>query len=310
MPTHNRAQSLQSVVEILLTDPFPLEIVVVVDGSKDGSIEILKRLAVNDVRLKPVWIENSGEMGARQAGVERATGTIVLMLDDDVYTEPGLAAGHARRHAGTENLLVLGYMPTKASEGIRFTQFATCLYATEYENACRRYEDAPESILRCLWAGNMSMRREDALRVGLITPGGYTSRYHQDREFGIRCLKAGMVGTFDRSLFAQHVHSRDLAAFRRDAQQEGLGRRILHELHGDLLGPMPADEFERGLGPVLAWIVRSCDRAFPYRVLSTALNATVRTSARLRLHKVEVNAAKLLRRIEQRRGSRLPAGSG
>jgi glycosyltransferase involved in cell wall biosynthesis len=301
---------LNSVVEPLLADPFPLEFVVVIDGSQDGSIEILERLAATDQRLKPVWIDNSGEMGARQAGVEMATGSIILMLDDDVYAKPGLAAGHARRHAGTENLLVLGYMPTTASEGTRRTQFATYLYATEYENACKRYEEQPESVLQCLWAGNLSMRRDDALRVGLTTPGVYTSRYHQDREFGIRCLKAGMTGTFDRSLFAQHVHSRSLMAFRRDAQQEGLGRRRLHEIHGDLLGPMPTDEFERGLGRALTWVVRSCDRDFIYRVVSTSLNAIVGISERLRFFKAEVNAAKLLRRIEQRCGSRLTAGSG
>jgi glycosyltransferase involved in cell wall biosynthesis len=305
-----RAQSLKSVVEPLLADSFPVEIVVVVDGCQDGSIEILKRLATTDRRLKPVWIENSGEMGARQAGVEMATGTIVLMLDDDVYAKPGLAADHARRHAEAENLLVLGYMPTLPSEAVRFTQFATYLYAVEYENACRRYEEHPDSILRCLWAGNLSMRRDDALRVGLNTPGGYTSRYHQDREFGIRCLKAGMAGAFDRYLLAQHVHSRTLASFRRDSRQEGLGRRILHEIHGDLLGPMPTDEFERGLGPLLASLIRFCDRDFAYRAVSAALDATVQISGRLRLFEVEVNAAKLLRRIEQRRGSRLTVDPG
>lgn len=309
VPTYNRARSLQSVVEPLLADPFPEEIVVVVDGCRDGSIECLERLASTDRRLKPLWIPNSGELGARQAGVEAATSAVVLMLDDDVYAKPGLVAGHARRHVGAENLLVLGYMPTKAPEGVRCTQFATHLYATEYENSCRRYEDEPETILRYLWAGNMSMRRDEALRVGLATEG-YDSRYHQDREFGIRCLKAGMTAVFDRSLFAQHVHSRSLEAFRRDAQQEGLGRRQLHEIHGDVLGPMPPDEFERGLGRVLARVVRSCDREFSYRVVSTALSTIIRVAERLRLLRVEVNAAKLLRRIEQRRGARSAADPG
>jgi glycosyltransferase involved in cell wall biosynthesis len=309
MPTYNRARSLKSVVEPLLADPFPKEIVVVVDGCRDGSIDVLERLASTDQRLKPVWIANSGEMGARQTGVETATSAVVLMLDDDVYAEPGLVANHARRHGGAENLLALGYMPTTAPEGVRSTQFATHLYAIEYENACRRYEDEPETILRYLWAGNMSMRRDDALRVGLAT-GNYASRYHQDREFGIRCLKAGMTAVFDRSLFAQHIHSRSLAAFRRDAQQEGLGRRLLHEIHGDLLGPMPGDEFERGLGRVLAWVVRSCDRDIAYRSVSTALNAIVRMAERLRLLEVEVNTTKLLRRIEQRRGAHFAADSG
>jgi GT2 family glycosyltransferase len=309
IPTYNRAAGIRKVLRPLTEDPYALEIVVVVDGCRDGSMEVLTELAKDEPRLKPLWIPNSGEMGAREAGVKEASGTVVLMLDDDVCAKPGLVRAHAERHAGNDSLVVLGYMPTVIPPGPRPASFATYLYVQEYEAACKRYEASPESILRHLWAGNVSMRRDDALRVGLSTDA-YSSRYHQDREFGIRCLKAGMVGVFDRELLAEHMHSRSLQAFRRDAQQEGLGRRMLHEIHGDVLGPIPADEFEQGLPAPLRAMVRASDSPPAYRATTAALEAVARVAQRLRLFTVELKAIKLLRRIEQRHGSRSPAQPG
>jgi glycosyltransferase involved in cell wall biosynthesis len=306
IPTYNRVAGIAEVVSPLLEDPLPREIVVVVDGCRDGSIEVLSELATRDPRLKPLWISNSGEMGAREAGVREASAEVVLMLDDDVHAGPGLARAHAELHRERERLVVLGYMPTALPPGPPAGSFTTFLYAQEYESACGRYEEDPKRILFHLWAGNVSMRREDALAVGLATDN-YASRYHQDREFGLRCQKAGLVGVFDRRLFAQHVHSRSLEAYRRDAQAEGLGRRFLHELHGDLIGPLSEDEFEQGLSSPLRALVRASDNEAVYRLTGSALEAVIAASRRLRAFSVEVKAAKLLRRVEQRRGSRAPA---
>ncbi|MGH2745153.1 MAG: glycosyltransferase family 2 protein, partial [Thermoleophilaceae bacterium] len=165
MPTYNRRSLLPRVVEPLLGDRGASEVVVVVDGCDDGSLEWLRSRALRDGRLRPLGIENRGENGARQAGIEAARGEVVLLLDDDVAAEPGLASGHARRHAGDRGLVVLGYMPPPLPARRRAGDFTTRLYANEYEAVCVGYERAPGRILRNLWAGNMSMRRADCLRV-------------------------------------------------------------------------------------------------------------------------------------------------
>ena len=73
----------------------------------------------------------------------------------------------------------------------------------------------PESAVRELWGGNFSMRRADCLAIGMTNPG-FTEHYHADRDFGIRCLEAGLTGMFDRALAATHLHERTLEAFIRD----------------------------------------------------------------------------------------------
>lgn len=304
IPTYNRGVGLASIVRPLLDDPFLQDIVVVVDGCKDGSIELLQELARTDSRLKPVWIPNAGEMGARSVGIQRASGEIVLLLDDDVRTRPGLAQRHAGWHAQRVGLVVLGYMPTVSPADHVGARFSTRLYAQEYERACKRYEERPAEILDHLWAGNISLRRNDALRVGMDNTE-YAPTYHADREFGLRCQKAGLVGVFDRSLEAEHVHSRSLDAFRRDARAQGAGRQRLYELHGDLIGEPPKAEFEQGLAPPLGALVKVTRRPRAYRLVTAGLSVTLSAADRFRLSAVEIPAAKLLRRVEQRMGAAL-----
>src|SRR5262249_54586326 len=158
----NRRALLERVLEPLLGDPGATEIVVVVDGSEDGSFELLTGLAESDPRLRPVRIENRGKEGARQAGLEAASGDVVLFMDDDVLAAPGLAAGHAAAHDGEDGLLVVGYMPVEPPTIRHGGDAPTLLYAAEYENRCRQYELDPTLVLKTLWGGNFSMPREAA----------------------------------------------------------------------------------------------------------------------------------------------------
>jgi GT2 family glycosyltransferase len=308
MPTYNRRSLLQRVVEPLLADPAASEVVVVVDGCRDGSYEWLVERAGGDRRLRPLWIENQGENGARRAGIERARGEVVLLLDDDVAASPGLASGHARRHAGRSGLVVVGYMPPPARAERRPGDFTTRLYAREYESVCAGYERAPERILHGLWAGNMSLRREDCLRV-MVDGAAPALAYHADRELGLRCLKAGLRGEFDRSLRAAHLHTRTLDGFARDARAQGAGAATVHALHGDVLGPLPAAAFDHGLpAPAAAWL-RLCRRPRVAAASSRVLRALTPAAGRARLRSAEEAAGRLLRRIEQQRGALEAAAS-
>src|SRR5207244_8084999 len=103
------------------------------DGCRDVSLELLGRLAEADARLKPIFTENRGEMAARETGMRAATGDVVLFLDADVLAGPGLVSGHGRRHADSEPKLVLGYMPIELDARRSAGDFATHIYARDYE---------------------------------------------------------------------------------------------------------------------------------------------------------------------------------
>src|SRR5688500_16219691 len=224
VPTHERRGLLPSAVEPLLGDPAATEVVVVVDGSSDGSFEWALARASHEPRLRVLRTPGVGPAAARDAGVRAASGAVVLLVDDDVVAEPGLVSGHARRHAREDGLVVAGYMPPAVPARRRVGDFAVRLYAREYEGVCRSYERDPGAVLHGLWGGNVSLRRSDFVRVQ-ERAGDAPVRYHEDRDFGLRCRRAGLRGTFDRTLLAVHHHRRDLAGFARDARAQGLGLR-------------------------------------------------------------------------------------
>src|SRR5262249_1936286 len=90
IPTYNRADAPDGVISPLRADPAAEEVIVVIDGSRDGSLSVLERIAQTEPRVRPVFIENSGEMAAREAGARTASSDLVLFLDDDVLAGPGL----------------------------------------------------------------------------------------------------------------------------------------------------------------------------------------------------------------------------
>lgn len=298
--TYRRRERLPLVLAPLLATDEALEVVVVVDGADDGSLDLLQELAAADGRLRPVWRENGGPSAARQTGVEHAGGEVVLLLDDDVVAGPGLVAGHAARHAGSRGLVVLGYMPTQLPSTRGPGQFATRLYATEYEQACHRYEQDARTVLQQLWTGNVSLRREDALRVGISAPA-VADIYHEDTELGVRLASAGLEGVFDRSLSSVHLHSRDLPAFQRDARSQGRGRVRLAALHPGTVPPVGDQELLQGVpGPLAA--LAGDDRVLA--AVCALLAGLVRGAGAVRAYGPEAAAARLLRRFEQVRGAR------
>jgi glycosyltransferase involved in cell wall biosynthesis len=302
VPTYQRAERLPRLVDAILADEGVSEAVIVVDGSTDGSIEYLRERAATDGRLVPVLTPNSGDAAARRTGIERASGEVILMLDDDVVPEPGLAAGHARHHAQRRGLVVVGYMPVAPWPGPGPEPFTADLYSRDYERACLEYERDPDSILTGLWAGNVSLRREDCLRVGLSSPE-FGRGYHADRDFGLRCRAAGLTGVFDRSLRAEHRYERDTAAFLRDAYSSGHTRSLAHRVHADVTGPLRPDFYEAGLPGPSRLLVRLARRPPGRRLARGLLFAVLAGAGRCRLATVERHAGYVLGAIEGQRGA-------
>lgn len=307
VPTYRRRDGLEAVLAPLLADPAATQVVVVVDGSDDGSYELLQDLARRHRSLVPVLTDNQGPAAARQHGIDLATGDVVLMVDDDVVAAPGLVTGHARHHADEDDLVVLGYMPTRLPAAGTRGAFATVLYAAEYEAGCTVLEQDPEQVLMRLWGGNLSVRREQLARVPFASPE-FVGTYHEDSDFGIRCLKAGLRGRFDRSLLSSHEHHRSMPAFRRDARRQGAGRYELHRLHPDVLPAYDLSSSAPG-GPgrpaAAAVAVLEHPRVLP--VLLAVLATLTTAASRLGLRAVEMPGARLVRRLELRRGVRQAA---
>lgn len=296
-------------VEPLLDQPGLHELVMAVDGSQDGSVEWLHARRESDERLVVVDLPNRGAGATRQAGIEAASGEVVLLLDDDVIAAPGLVAGHSAHHARLEAKLVLGYMPNRWSHLPAGRRGIAYIYRRAYELHCSQFAEDPRSVLHGFWGGNFSMPRSDFLRVGM--EGLAVKRGQDDRDFGLRCAQASIRGVYDPNLRAEHLYERDLPAFRRDCRVQGVSRRLLHDAHREVLGPglaerpatsHVADAVGMGLPAPLRRLWRLLAReplfAWSTAALETAFAAGLR-SGHLGL---EVAAARAIGSLETMRG--------
>lgn len=73
---------------IIAQDYRPIEVILVNDESPDGSGEIIKRYEAQWPFIQSIWQKNSGVGAARNAGIARATGQYLAMVDSDDYIEP------------------------------------------------------------------------------------------------------------------------------------------------------------------------------------------------------------------------------
>jgi dolichol-phosphate mannosyltransferase len=103
--------------------PFDYELIIVNDGSSDGTPAILDRLAENDPRLRIVHLSrNFGHQPALTAGLEHALGDVVVMLDADLQDPPELIADMVERWREGSDVV---YMVREEREGESFFKLAT-----------------------------------------------------------------------------------------------------------------------------------------------------------------------------------------
>ena len=84
IPVYNVKPYLERCVKSVLSQTYRyLEIIIVDDGSTDGSGELCDQIAVKDERIVVIHQENQGLSGARNTGILHSTGEYIMFLDSD-----------------------------------------------------------------------------------------------------------------------------------------------------------------------------------------------------------------------------------
>lgn len=91
VPVYNVETYLEQAVRSIQDQDYPhLEILLIDDGSQDGSGAICDRLAAGDERIRVIHQKNTGAAAAKNAGLRAATGEYLSVLDSDDYLEPNV----------------------------------------------------------------------------------------------------------------------------------------------------------------------------------------------------------------------------
>jgi GT2 family glycosyltransferase len=190
MCTYNRRALLGRVMQALFAqdlDPALYEIVLVDDGSSDGTYEEVIRNLRPPCALHVVRQKNAGLARGRNVGIARARGEIILFMDDDVLATPGLLSAHVRFHQQRARAICRGGV-------INVTSF-DALPPARY--TWRNYSGA------YFWTTNVS-----APLALVREAGGFDERFSEygweDLELGYRLRRMGVPSILARDALVFH----------------------------------------------------------------------------------------------------------
>lgn len=88
VPIYNTEKYLEKCIKSIVNQSYKdIEIILVDDGSTDGSKSVCNKFVKEDNRIKYVYKENEGEIFARGTGLDYASGKYVIFVDSDDYVD-------------------------------------------------------------------------------------------------------------------------------------------------------------------------------------------------------------------------------
>ena len=192
IPAFNEARVIeQSVRRVLASMDVRLEVIVIDDGSTDGTSDIVNCHFTDEPRVTLLTLQNGGKARALNEGLLRAKGEIVIALDADTQFEPQTIARLARWFVDPK----IGGVAGNAKVGNR-VNLVTCWQALEYVTA----QNLERRALARLGAMTVVPGAVGAWRLSTLREiGGYPpDTLAEDQDLTIAIQRAGWKVHYDQ----------------------------------------------------------------------------------------------------------------
>jgi glycosyltransferase involved in cell wall biosynthesis len=234
IPTHNRRDVLPEVLDAVeAQEGVELEVLVVDDGSTDGTAELLAaRRFERPHRL--LRQPNAGPAAARNAGVALASGRLVAFLGDDTVPESGWLREHReahRRRGDPPSLAVIGY--TAWHPRLRRTPFLDYINEHGLQFGYALIEDRERVPFNFLYTSNLSLPRALLLAEPFDLRFPYAA--WEDIELAYRLeRRQGLRLVYEPAARVAHDHPTDLRRFMARQERAGFSAVHFYRLHPEL----------------------------------------------------------------------------
>lgn len=239
VPTYNRGEILKDFLLAVEDQTYParkVEVVIVDDGSTDQTKDVVReRIRNGKVKIIFILQEHKGPAVARNLGVKKAKGEIILFLGDDILPTQKLLSEHVSWHKkfSQENIAVLGYVTW--SPKLEITPLMKWLEESGTQFAYRDLQGKKETDYTHLYASNVSFKNNFLLKNGLFDQDFPFAAY-EDLELGYRLKRKGLKILYNRNAIAYHYHPTNVKDLEGRMVRVGQSARILFQKHPELKG--------------------------------------------------------------------------
>jgi GT2 family glycosyltransferase len=251
--------------------------------------------AAKDSPFKVVYLhqENKGANAARNHAVEKASGRLLLFINDDTIATPEMIKEHIKTHEEypDENVSVLGKVTI--SPQIPYSPFARL----HLDAAYARWTGKIELDWRAFYTCNVSVKKSLLMPVGGTSPAMLFEeriRYHEDLELSQRLDKYGFKVLYNPAALGYHDHFLTEQEYLNTAAKEGKAIAIWYKIAPHLRGELALLGF-----PSTSSLPKKTYYAAADMVVNRITRPLILQAARLLLNKNEDAALKLYAKLFQ-----------
>lgn len=193
IPTYNRANIIKKTIERLSDQTYPFnkyEVIIVDDGSVDNTKDIVKSMKVPYI-LKYFRQEKKGASAARNYGIKKARGEIIIFIDSDISVNQNFIEEHINYHQQKDNIIVRG----------------TVINTENIDNLNTKKMKLTDISYAFFATGNASIRKEYLLKVGLFDED-FKEYGWEDLELGVRLKKQGLKVITNKKAVGYHYRKK------------------------------------------------------------------------------------------------------
>src|ERR1700677_2348356 len=154
VPVYNESSHVEELLQAIHASPVKKEIIIVDDGSTDGTREKLRSMPLSDDVTVVFHEKNCGKGAAIRTALEYARGEYVLIQDSDLEYDPQDYPALLRPLQSGEANVVYGVRPDRPERGLRFflgakllTHLTNLLYGAGIHDEATCYKVFPRSLL-------------------------------------------------------------------------------------------------------------------------------------------------------------------
>lgn len=260
VPVYNTERFLRRCLDSLVGQTLrSVEIVVVNDGSTDGSQAIVEEYAARDARIVHAVQANAGLGATRNAGLRLATGEYVAFLDSDDWAEPDLCERlYEEACRSGADVIVADYW-VHYPEGSQRAPFAVRHPDHLADRGTYLRAILERTVSGFSW--NKLYRRTLLAERGLLFPLRDELENVEDQYYSLRAVHhAAAISFVHRPLVHYHIHS------------ESIVQRYQRTLFRDQLALLDANRALFASTAAHEWALPAVESSFLNGVVSCALN--------------------------------------